>query len=114
VPALAMSEKQLQSAVIELAKTLGWKVAHFGNTMKNVRRGNGYVSIPDRGASGFPDLVLVRRPRLVFAELKTKHNQLTEAQMDWIQQLEQVDGQVDAYVWRPADWESGIIHRRLK
>ena len=130
---MALTEKQLQKAVISTAKQLGWKVSHFGSTVKVVKRGDRYATVPDPGASGFPDLVLVRPPRLMFVELKGKTGQLSEAQMEWMAALSAVakaqpevldwqgapaateeDSRIDVYVWRPNDWESGVIGRRLK
>lgn len=112
--ALALSEKQLQTAVISTAKNLGWKVSHFGSTVKVVKRGDRYATVPDPGASGFPDLVMVRPPRLMFVELKGKTGQTSDAQADWLSTLSKVDGEIEVYVWRPNDWESGVIGRRLK
>jgi hypothetical protein len=51
-----MTEKQLQGAVVELAKRLGYLVYHTFDS----RRSN----------PGWPDLVLCKPPRLIFAELK--------------------------------------------
>ena len=53
---------------------------------------------------GFPDLVLIRPPRLIFAELKTETGQLRTAQDEWIADLNLID-QVETYVWRPHDEE---------
>lgn len=113
-----LTEKQLQNAVLEMAKRLGWRTAHFGNTVKIVKRGAGYKTIPDKAAAGFPDLVMVRPPRIIFVELKDHSGQLSDLQTEWIQDLmrcakEGVE-EVEAYIWRPNDWESGIIERRLR
>lgn len=52
--------------------------------------------------AGFPDLVLCRPPRLIFAELKTQRGGLTPAQLAWIAALKCVPG-IEVYVFRPAD-----------
>ena len=98
----ALKEKDFQRTVIEYARGRGWMVAHFGNTVKIVRRGSDYKTIPDRGAAGFPDLVLVRTPRVVYAELKGEKGKLSEEQALWLRALG-LCGQ-DVHVWRPSDW----------
>lgn len=55
-----------------------------------------------RNESGFPDLVLVRRPRVIFAELKAERGRLLDAQRDWLAALR--DCSVESYLWRPSDW----------
>lgn len=51
---------------------------------------------------GFPDLVLVRPPRVIFAELKSEKGSLALEQEDWFTQLCACDG-VETYLWRPRD-----------
>lgn len=83
-----------------------------------------------RSAPGFPDLVAVRGPELLFVELKTDTGKLRPAQRAWIGALEVVAEavritvedaypgdelaeapHVEAHVWRPADFDA--IHDRL-
>ena len=59
--------------------------------------------VGDAGAAGFPDLVLVRRSRLVFAELKVGKNKLTSEQEAWLKDLEAVP-YLESYLWWPVDW----------
>ena len=47
---------------------------------------------------GFPDLVLVRPPRLLFTELKMKGNKPTPEQELWLEKLQQIPG-IEAYLW---------------
>jgi hypothetical protein len=72
-----------------------------------------------RSVPGFPDLVLVRPPRLLFVELKTERGKLTADQVAWLEDLEMVSATfvgrawdppadplpppVEVYVWRPSD-----------
>jgi hypothetical protein len=61
------------------------------------------------GDKGFPDLVLVRPPRLILAELKAnpetqKAGRPSDEQSEWLRQLGLVPG-VEVYVWRPTDWQ---------
>ena len=68
-PAGKISEAELQKAVIAAARAQGWRVAHFRPAQ--VRPGR-YVTPVDADGAGFPDLVLCRGDRLVFAELKAQ------------------------------------------
>ena len=72
----AMTEKQFQSKVVELAELLGWKVYHTYDSR--------------RSAKGFPDLVMVRRDTLLFLELKVGSNKVTPFQHNWLSALSQV------------------------
>lgn len=55
-----------------------------------------------RSDPGFPDLVMIRPPRLVFAELKSSTGILGAAQTHWQEQLSGVRD-IESYVWRPLD-----------
>jgi len=91
-------ERTFQRSVISLAKMLGWHVAHWHDSRRQVRPG---VFVGDADAAGFPDLVLVRE-RLLVAELKRNRGRLTAAQECWLVWL--ADAGVDCHVWRPRDW----------
>jgi hypothetical protein len=54
-----------------------------------------------RNVAGLPDLILIRRPRVVWAELKAEGGTVTEAQQAWLDDL-QASGQ-EVYLWRPSD-----------
>jgi hypothetical protein len=105
-----ISEAAFQRAVIELAETLGWRVAHFHDSRKQLRGGR---LVGDKRAAGFPDLVLCRRGRLLFVELKAEKGKLRPAQVDWLADLQEVEadaaGRVVVRTWRPSDWDSGEI-----
>jgi hypothetical protein len=74
---LPLSEREFQRQVTELAELRGWETFHVrpGRTADSWRT-------PTSGtmAAGWPDLVLARHPRLIFAELKREDGRLTEAQ----------------------------------
>jgi len=55
-----------------------------------------------RSTPGWPDIVLVRPPSVIFAELKTATGRLTPAQRTWLDALDGCPG-VEAYLWRPSD-----------
>jgi hypothetical protein len=102
-----MNEREFTRAVTALAIENGWKVAHFSNTLRVVRRKSGYATIPDRAAIGFPDLVLVKDQRIVFAELKSKRGVLTAEQADWLSTLETAGAEI--YIWKEhRDWPGNV------
>ena len=107
----AISEAELQQAVIETARTLGWRVAHF----RPARTKHGWVTPVAADGKGFPDLVLVHheRGRLVFAELKSDKGKTSPDQDAWLAGLERVADTVpdvvSVHVWTPADWPKAIV-----
>lgn len=86
--AAGAGESELQRAILELAKMLGWMAYHTFDSR--------------RSAEGFPDLVLVRGDRVLFVELKSDTGQLRPAQVSWLDALWQVE-HVETYLWRPDD-----------
>lgn len=109
-----MNEKDFQQQVIDYAAICGWTTYHTFDSR--------------RSAGGFPDLVLVRPPELIFAELKSDSGQLRDDQQDWLAQLGETADVVKrlcaianwpkpvlgVHVWRPADWSDveRILSRR--
>ena len=93
-----MTETQLQSAIIELARVTGWLCYHTHDSRHS--------------AKGFPDLCMVRCGRVIFAELKSEKGKLTPEQEQWQIRLVQTDAEY--YVWRPVDWMSGRVDEVLK
>lgn len=98
-----VTEKQLQQAIVQCARMLGWRCYH---------------TFDSRGSEpGFPDLVLLRPNSmtgnpLLFAELKTARGKLSSAQEGWLDALERA-GQW-TFVWRPADWLNGSVEAILR
>ena len=91
IVASQMTEADHLEQVKAVAVTCGWLTYHTFNSR--------------RSTAGFPDLVLVRPPRVIFAELKRENGRLTIPQKLWGDDLEQCSG-VDYYLWRPSDWDS--------
>jgi len=54
---------------------------------------------------GFPDLTIIKVPRLIFAELKSEKGIIAEHQKEWLELLSQCT-QVESYLWRPHDIEN--------
>lgn len=83
-----LTEARFQSQVVQYARLMGWRSYHTRDS---------------RGSdAGFPDLVLVRRPRVIFAELKADRGRLTDKQREWLAAL--TECAVESYLWRPTDW----------
>lgn len=80
-------EAAFQVRVVTLARDHGWRAYHTHDSR--------------RSDPGFPDLVLVRPPRVLFVELKVGRRQLTGDQEAWMRLLEQCD-RVDAFTLRGA------------
>lgn len=107
-----LDEQAWQGRIEGAARLYGWRVYHTHDSR--------------RSAPGFPDLVMVRGPELIFAELKTDTGRVKPEQAEWLEALrvvaravamgweclaeEVADGGpcppslVDVYLWRPADW----------
>ena len=84
------TEAQLQEKVRELALACGWLFYHPWYSKHSPR--------------GFPDCVLVKNERLIFAELKREDGKVAFTQAMWLDIL-QSTGKCETYVWRPSDWE---------
>lgn len=93
----ALTERAFQEQVIDLAHLYGWRVAHFRPAMTS----KGWRTPVSADGAGFPDLVAVRRDRILFIELKSAKGKLAEAQTDWIVALGNAGAEV--WCWRPAD-----------
>ena len=85
-----VSEKDFMATVKDLATLNRWCYYHTHNSR--------------RSDSGFPDVVLVRPPRVIFAELKSMHGRMSKQQTAWEEELTRCPG-VEYFIWRPDDWE---------
>ena len=129
----AMSEDDLQTAVVDMAIALGWHWLHVGA----LRTKYGWRT-PTRGTlSAWPDLTLVRERdhRLVFAELKRQLEQPTDDQERVLEVLRPLAGQwwrheprplfagdrayavlehrLEVHIWRPSDLADPIETSRI-
>ena len=92
-----ITERQFMGKVEQLAEYCGWWVWHDNDSRRN--------------RAGWPDLVLLRPGRLIFAELKTDTGKLSAEQRRILSMLKMAGQEV--YVWRPTDFETirGILKR---
>jgi hypothetical protein len=51
--------------------------------------------------------VLVRPPRLIFAELKSESGQVRANQTEWLDVLRLLPA-AETYLWRPSDWDEPV------
>lgn len=80
-------EEEFQAEIIKVAELFGWRHHHHR------------ISI---GSSpGFPDLILVKVPRLIAAECKADDNTTTDDQRVWLLDLERCGA--ESVVWRPVE-----------
>jgi hypothetical protein len=89
----SMSENDLLTAILDAAKLLGWRRYHVRNSKAGIVQGD----------AGFPDLVLARKGRVIFAELKSERGKLTPAQLAWVDDLD-----VAWQLIRPSDLDDFI------
>jgi|688.fasta_scaffold19982_7 hypothetical protein len=99
-----MSEKTLTELVKNALRNTGWRSAHFHDSRRQVKPG---VFIGDSAAKGFPDIVAVRRTRLLVAELKSDKGKFRDGQEGWLDAFTCVGAEV--FVWRPEHWNSDAI-----
>jgi hypothetical protein len=95
-----ISEEAFLRQVIQLARLMEWRVAHFrpGRTAKGWRT-------PVQGdGKGFPDLVLLKGPQIIVAELKADKGRLSTDQRAWLEAWKAAGAR--GFVWHPSDWLS--------
>jgi len=95
----AMSEADLQTHIIAMAEVLGYEVVHIRDS-----RG--------QRVAGLPDLLLMRAPTIIFAELKREKGRLMAKQAWFLAQLRECG--VRVYLWRPSDWMAGTVQRIIE
>ena len=98
---IRVTEKQWQATVVEQCELSGWLWYHTYDSR--------------RSPPGFPDLVMVKKGRIIFAELKVGKNKVGKAQQEWVDLLK-VNKGVEVYVWRPEDLQEviNILFKRRK
>lgn len=92
------TEAVFQTRLTALAETLQWDWMHVGRTGKY-----GAVGCKGTLGTGWPDLVLLRGQRLIFAELKSqKAPPATPLQQMILAKLSLTGA--ECYIWRPSGW----------
>lgn len=99
--------RELQRAIIELARRLGWRVAHF----PPVATERGWRTPVAADGKGFPDLILVR-DRVVIAEVKGDSDRLRAEQRAWLDAFSLAG--MSSYIWTPESWRKGEVEQCLR
>lgn len=98
-----MKETVFQQQIIDLAHVFHWRVAHFRTVRIQRRNGSVHYATPVQAdGAGFPDLILVRPPRVIAAELKTG-TKPSDEQKQWLADFGATP--VETFVWKPSDWD---------
>jgi len=113
-----IKEAQFQNQVIDLAHACGWKVAHFRGAWTQ----KGWRTPVSADGECFPDLVIARPGRLIFAETKSWKGRLRKGhinrkgewvmgQDEWLELL-RATGKAEVCLWRPKDLDRiiDILH----
>lgn len=87
-----MTERALQDAIVQVAKLHRWIVYHPFDSRHST--------------AGWPDLVLLRPPVAIFAELKRQDGKLSPQQAHMLEQLAECG--LTTRVWRPTDLDDVI------
>lgn len=101
--ALIASEDDLLAFVLDTARVFGWRTMH----VRPARTVRGWRSPVQGDGKGFPDLLAIRGPRLVVAELKSAKGRLSGEQEEWLDDWRDIPG-AEVFVWRPADLDAAI------
>jgi len=83
---MKITEKQFEAQVKEVAK---------------IRQVDAYYHpfLSKWSPKGYPDITIVKVPRLIFAELKSEKGKISPEQAEWLELLRQCKT-VEAYLWR--------------
>ncbi|HEV2244924.1 MAG TPA: hypothetical protein VGR98_28070 [Streptosporangiaceae bacterium] len=94
-----MTETELAAAIIEHCDRLGLAVHHCRDSRKC------------EGTPGLPDMIIASVYGIMFAELKGPDGDTSADQDMWLYTLHKAAAPYA--VWRPHDWESGLIQNHL-
>ena len=88
IKAVTESEADFLTWITGLARVKGWLYYHTWRSIHS--------------PAGYPDLCLVKPPRIIFCELKTNTGKITDKQWEWIETLAECP-QLEVYLFRPMD-----------
>jgi len=89
---IKVSERDFERQVKDLSKLFGFLYYHTWRSIHS--------------PAGFPDCTMVRGNRVIFAELKSEKGEPSDKQLEWINALSDVGGNVECYLWRPSNLEA--------
>ena len=94
-----LTEKKFTDMVMKLASLCGWRTLHLRPGLN--RRGKWQTAVQGDGA-GFPDLLLLKGPWQIAAELKVDKNESRPEQTAWLEAFAETGA--FSYCWRPEMW----------
>jgi hypothetical protein len=91
-----VTEKALLGALVDAARLSGWLTYHTHDSRRSAR--------------GFPDLILLRPPRLLVIEAKREGARPTLEQAAWLSAFAALAGgaEVETHIWRPSDIDRAL------
>lgn len=120
-----VNEAAFQVSVVGLLRVYGWPHIYHAPAGGHApaRTGGRRVALEQLPEGrGFPDLLAVRGPRILVAELKSDAGRIGPGQAEWLGALREVglaidrlggsddvadyEVSVEAYLWRPRDWDT--------
>ncbi len=121
-----LTEAAFQTSVVGLLRVYGWPHIYHAPAGGHApaRAGGRRVALEQLPEGrGFPDLLAVKGPRILVAELKTDKGRIGPGQVEWLEAFELVAAAiaalipadlgggyappiVEAYLWRPRDWDT--------
>jgi hypothetical protein len=107
-----VSERTLQTRVVDRAKRRGWKVAHAGRGIAAFDKAGQPIFLTAM-SKGWPDLFLlnVKQRRALAIELKREEGEVEPEQIEWLQAMNACG--VPAVVIRPSDLREGRVNAIL-
>jgi hypothetical protein len=91
---------KLQEQIIDYAHIYGWTVAHFRPAMTKY----GYRTPVSADGKGWPDLFLIKPPRIVVFECKSQYEKTSPEQDKWLELFKACIGD-DCRVVKFSDWD---------
>ena len=99
-----MTENDLLTSVLHLARVTGWRVAHFRSVKTQRPDGSTRWLTPVQGDGvGFPDLILLRGSRGIAWELKSEKGKIRPEQADWMEAFAAVG--FETGILFPSSWD---------
>jgi len=87
------THNSFQNEIVKFARLNGWKCQYWWKSYHSPK--------------GYLDLVLVRYPRHIKAELKIPPDKVSPEQQEWIDVWKQFKD-IEVYVWTPDQWDEII------
>lgn len=98
-----LTEKELERAIAEMARFLGFMVFHA----RPAQTSKGWRTPVAYDGKGYPDLTLVGNGRVVFLEVKSDKGKLSPDQEGWKRHI--IQAGAEYFLLTPQSWTSGEV-----